>query len=208
METEEKERILQEAGGLFLKYGVRSVSMDDIARELGMSKKTLYQFYSGKDDLVGEFLSVFMQSQERKADEIRDSSDNVIDELKKISAHMREQINTINPSFVYDLKKYHPKPFQQLKEHKKQFAYKCMVESLERGIEQGYFRKEINPKILSRIRMEEVELGYDQELFPPEQFSVPQVQVELFYQFIYGIATIKGHQEIDIFREEEQKNNN
>ena len=108
-ELDIRESILEASYGLFHKYGIRSVSMDDIARELTISKKTIYQYFKDKDDLVSTVTKKQMDMERREIEEIEKSSVDAIDELAKMSVCVRKNLKEINPSLLFDLQKYHRK---------------------------------------------------------------------------------------------------
>src|SRR5579862_7718340 len=108
-EIQTKEKILKGAEGLFTRYGIRSISMDDIARHLSVSKKTLYQHYADKDELVTMVTEAHMASSKKLYEAIRKQSENSIDELHKIGMQVRRHIEEQNPSLLFDIQKFHPK---------------------------------------------------------------------------------------------------
>src|SRR5215475_6187544 len=103
-----KERILEKAHELFMRYGVRSVSMDDIAAQLGMSKKTLYQYYTDKEELVDAVLSTLLEENRKQCLECRQKSENAVHEVLQALDMMQQMFTNMNPSIVFDLEKYHP----------------------------------------------------------------------------------------------------
>ncbi|HNE30690.1 MAG TPA: helix-turn-helix domain-containing protein, partial [Saprospiraceae bacterium] len=108
-DKEVRERILEGAEGLFMKYGIRSVSMDDIARQLGISKKTLYQHFADKDDMIQQVSLSHLSRNQQEMEDMRRQAVNAIDELALISVALRKGMEELNPSLLFDLKKYHPK---------------------------------------------------------------------------------------------------
>ncbi len=196
-----KNEIIEKCCGLFIKYGTKSITMDDIARELSMSKKTIYQHFSDKEDIVRAFVNQFVELQRKHMYEAQSNSENVIDELLKNTEHMKLMLNSMNPSLVFDLKKYHPKCWNVFVDFKSNSVYDFICETIKRGITEGYFRKEINPQILSKMRMEQIELAFNTEIFPVPEFNASNVHIAFFEHFIYGIATIKGHKLLNKYKQ-------
>src|SRR6188768_3923855 len=122
-ETETSERIRLKAHDLFMQYGLRSVSMDDIANQLGMSKKTIYQFYADKDELVNAVVSTIICHNESCCEFDRKESENAVHEMFLAMDMMMEMFSSMNPSIMFDMQKYHPKAFQTFYKHKHDYLY-------------------------------------------------------------------------------------
>jgi AcrR family transcriptional regulator len=191
-EQDIKDKILKGAEELFMKYGVRSISMDDIARHLSVSKKTLYQHFADKEDIVTMVAKSHMQRSWQEFNEIRATSKNAIDELSKISVCLKRNMEDMNPSLLFDLQKYHPKAWTVWLDYKTECIHESVQRNLKQGIEEGYYRPEINTEIISIVRMALVEIAFDDKVFPPEKFKLPEVQMQIFDHFVYGIVTEKG----------------
>ena len=116
MET--KDRILQGAEELFYKFGIKSVTMDDIAKHLSISKKTIYQFFSDKNELVVTLMSVKLKEDECEFRQIQTESENVIVEVFNMMKHMGVMFSKANPNVFYDLQKYHPNAWAHFKNFK------------------------------------------------------------------------------------------
>jgi len=192
-----KKRILAAGQELFLRYGIRSISMDDIARHLSISKKTIYQSYRDKDELVHELMKEKLKEDEKEFESFEKGSANVIDEVFNIMKHMGKVIGQVNPSVFYDLQKYYPNTWKLFKEFKEEFILKMVENTLVRGVKQGLIRPEINVKVLSRMRMEQIEMGFNPAVFPPDKFQIIDVQLSMIDHFLYGICTLKGHKLIN-----------
>jgi TetR/AcrR family transcriptional regulator, cholesterol catabolism regulator len=191
-EIDTKEKILRGASDLFMRYGVRSISMDDIARQLSISKKTLYQHFADKDELVLLVATAILEEKRKHYDAIQAISKNSIEELARISMHMKSDLESINPSLLYDLQKFHPKAWAKWIAHKNEHMCDSIVQNLTKGIEAGYFRPEINPEILAAIRIELIQIGFNTEAFPLNRFNLSEIQEQLFDHFVYGLLTDKG----------------
>jgi AcrR family transcriptional regulator len=201
-ELEIKDKLLNGAIELFLKYGVRSVSMDDIARHLSVSKKTIYQYFADKDDVVTQVAASHLDKNRIEFDSLKVDSKNAIDELIKISTCLKKDMQEMNPSLLFDLHKYHPKAWNVWLEHKNKYIRTSVVENLKQGIDEGYFRPEINMDVLATMRLELVQMGFDDHIFPHDKFNLADVQSQLFEHFIYGLLTDKGKKLYEKYKQE------
>ena len=201
-ERDTKDKILKGAEGLFMKYGVRSISMDDIARHLSVSKKTLYQHFADKEDIVTQVCQAHMESNWKNFEAIRQRATNAIDELAMMSVRLKQDMEQMNPSLLFDLQKYHPKAWAVWEKYKGVCVNDSMKRNLEQGIQEGYYRPEINVDILGIARMCLVELAFDDKVFPQNKFKFAEVQLQLFDQFVYGIVTEKGRKLYQKYREQ------
>ncbi len=199
MSTEEK--IIKGAEELFFKYGIRSVTMDDIAKHLGMSKKTIYQYYKEKDEIIHKLMIAQIEGHQFTFSECMEKADNIVDEVFSMMKNIHEIFSKINPQFIYELQKYYPQTWKLFKDFKEEFIIKMVEKSLEKGKREGHVRPDVNVKILSRLRMEQVELAMDPTAFSPDKFKILDVQLTLVEHFLYGICTLKGHKLINKYKE-------
>lgn len=200
-ELDSKEKILKGTEDLFMKYGVRSVSMDDIARHLSVSKKTLYQHFADKDEIVMKVSQAHCERNMKMTNGIIDSAENAIDELAKFSVMLKKQMEELNPSLLFDLKKYHSKAWSVWVDFKHKVIRESVVRNLTQGIEEGHFRPELNSEILATARIVMVEAAFDDQLFPRDKFNIVEVQSQLFDHFVFGLCTEKGRKLYQKYRE-------
>ena len=189
-----KDRILRAGLELFWRYGIRSVTMSDVAHELGISKKTIYQHFADKDAIVQEAVHQQMLCEKQQMEDIELVANDPIDEVIRISEHMRSMFSTLNPALLYDLKKYHPNAWEIFQAHKKEKLLDGISRNIQKGIEQGLYRTDLNVEVLAKMRLEQVELGFDPTIFPPDRFNILEVQLQLVHHFLRGILTEKGFQ--------------
>jgi AcrR family transcriptional regulator len=187
-----KEKIIEGAGNLFVRYGIRSVSMDDIANNLAISKKTLYQYFKDKDDVVSQATMAIIEKDRGVFLEMKESSANAIEELSKVSGCLRRMFDEMNPSLLFDLNKYHPDAWEYYLKYKNEFIFQMITDNLTRGVKEGNFRDDININILARLRVEQVQICFDQKVFPKDQFDFKEVQMQVFDLFLFGIVTSEG----------------
>ena len=198
---EVKEKILQEAFRLFCRRGIKSVSMDDIALQLGMSKKTLYKWFENKDEIVQAVIQNYLHAIEQSCNSLSCCAANAVDELIKIRAMNKKLFSELPSSIFFDLQKYHPAAWQIFNEHKTSFILIKVKENIRRGIAEGYFRDDLDVEVMARLRMAQIELVFNPDIFPPDQFNVGEVQLECLEHFLLGIATLKGHQLINKYKQ-------
>jgi len=191
-ELDNREKLLRGAEDLFKRYGLRSVSMDDIARNLGISKKTIYQHFADKDDVVASVAKANMERHRVQFDKIAAESKNAVEEMVKISFCLKEIIQSVNPSWLFDMQKYHQRAWSDWQEYKHRFIRQNVVRGLKQGMEEGYFRSELNTEILATMRLEQVQMVFDHAVFPRDQYDVGDVQAALFDHFVHGLLTEKG----------------
>jgi AcrR family transcriptional regulator len=202
---EAKERILVKANELFNRYGIRSVSMDDIATHLGMSKKTLYQFYTDKDELVNAVFDIALTTNKSNCLECTKKGDNAIHEIFLSFDIMEEMLKTMNPSVLFDMQKYHPSAFKKFDDFKNSFLYKIIKANLERGIKEELYREDIDTDILSRYRLHSVLLSFNPDVFPTVKINPAYIEQQLIECFMYGLATPKGYKLIEKYKSQRTK---
>lgn len=198
---EPKERILKGAEELFFKYGIKSVTMDDIAKHLAISKKTIYQFYSDKNEIVETLMKETLKQDECEFKQIHDQASNMIEEVMHMMQHITQMFAKTNPNIFYDLQKYHPKAWNLFKEFKQECMAAMIEKSIERGKKEGLVREDVNSKIISRMRIEQVEMGLNPEAFPPVEFKLVDIQLSILDHFLHGICTLKGHKLINKYKQ-------
>jgi len=204
-ELETKKKILKGAETLFTKFGIRSISMDDIAHHLSVSKKTLYQHFADKDELVTMVVQAHMEGQKEIFDSITDQSENSIDELHKIAMCLRQQLEEQNPSLLFDIQKFHPKAWNAWTDYKNNFIKCSVVRNIDQGIKEGHFRPEINTEIFALFRLATIEICCSDTVFPKEKFKMAEVQAQVFEHFVYGLCTEKGKKLYQKYKEHNQQ---
>ncbi|GIV39973.1 MAG: TetR family transcriptional regulator [Thermonema sp.] len=199
---EAKERVIQKADELFRMYGLRSVTMDDLARSLAMSKRTLYQLFKDKRALVKEAISCKMEEDHCVVEEARKKAQNAIEEIVLIFQHFRTVIATLKPTFLYELERYFPEAWQSFHQYKNEVIREQVERNLKRGMAEGIYRSDLRPDILAAMRVEQVFIVFNPQVFPPEKFHFVEVQEELLKHFIYGVLSEKGLQLVKQYEEE------
>jgi AcrR family transcriptional regulator len=196
----QEERIILGSEELFLSAGIKSVTMDDIAGHLGMSKKTIYQFFKDKNELVIALVKKKLKEDEDQMRDIISKSGNVIDEMINMMKCSEDIFSRINPIVIHDMQKYHPDAWMHFQRFKSDVLVHEMEALLIKGIEQGYIRPEIDVKILAKMRVSQVELGFNAQIFPIAEFNAWKVQQQFNEHFNYGICTLKGYKLLNEYK--------
>ncbi len=202
---EVKERILVKAHELFNRYGIRSVSMDDIAAQLGMSKKTLYQYYVDKDELVKTVFTGVMEANKEQCGQCQANGENAIHEVFLSFDMLQEMLSNMNPSILFDMQKYHPSAFKNFQDYRNNFLYKLIRKNLEDGIAQELYRDDIDVEILTRYRLFSIMLSFDSEVFPSNKSQLVYIEQQLLEHFLWGLATAKGQKLIQKYKNQRTK---
>lgn len=189
----EARKILDKSKTLFMRYGIKSVTMDDIARHLGMSKKTIYQHVNNKADLINKIMKLDIAEEEQKILKIRQETNNAVEEMFRVSIHVGEKLQQINPSAAYDLKKYYPKTWDLMRSIRHGHIYSIIKENLEQGLTQGIYRKNLNAEVLARFYVGQTALIFDRELFPFPEYKQAEVYLEFIKYHMRGIVSQKGY---------------
>ncbi len=203
-----RERILQEARQEFFRYGVRNVTMDGIATELGISKRTVYETFKDKTELIQTCLKELSLEHERKNREVIQTSSNVIDAIFTFMQEGIKAMSSIKPVFFFDMKKFYPEIWGPMQKSNIENAYNLTHKLLRKGVNEGLFRKEINIRIVSKLFHEQMNLISNSTVFPPDEFDFSEVFQNLVINFMRGISTQKGIELIDQILEKEAKTEN
>lgn len=184
---------------MFLTLGFKSVTMDDIANELGISKKTIYQHYSNKNDLVEASTMHLFGTISQGIDTIREMDKNSIEEIFIIRGFMKQHLNNETASPFYQLQKFFPKVFSCLRTKQFEKMNGCMVENLQKGLDNGIYRPEININFISRIYFTGLTGIKDADIFPSDIFDVDDVTKQYLEYHLRAIVTPKGLEILEKF---------
>jgi TetR/AcrR family transcriptional regulator, cholesterol catabolism regulator len=187
-----KAKLLENIRALFFRFGIKSVTMDDIAKELGISKKTIYQYFKNKDDLVNQIFSSFFKKTQFEIVAIVGQSENAIEEWIKMSEYHNKFLNGFNPSVIFDARKYYPSCWKQFEKHKLEFMNQLIISNLNRGMTEGFYRKNIDPVILSRFHIYKMEMLADNTVSEGLKKSNDSVLNEITEYHLRGVASAQG----------------
>ncbi|SFB54108.1 TetR/AcrR family transcriptional regulator [Algoriphagus aquimarinus] len=189
-----REKILGIASDQFSQYGVRAITMEDIARLAGISKKTIYQEFIDKKQLVKEAFSMALKEDQDTLDKILEGEDGVIEHLVHTSKMVRERLSTLNPMVLLEIQKYFPEVWEMFNQFKEEIIVTDIVNVLEKGKTLGYFRPEINAKILANMRIDQISAAMNPSNYDRRDFSLLTLHMEMLDHFLHGIFTEKGRQ--------------
>ncbi len=200
-----KSRIKQKADELFRRYGIKSVTMDEIAAQLGVSKKTIYQSFEDKNQLVDSIIAEMIDFNKTCCQDSRLKAQNAIQEVYFGIESMQDMLENMNPSILFDIERGYPKTFKKFNTYKYDFLYELMKKNIERGKNEGLYRPGINADLLAKVRIETVMLPFNEELFPKNQYSLVYFQQELLEYFLYAMVTPKGYKLITKYQKDRLK---
>lgn len=202
-----KERISVKAEELFMRYGIRSVSMDDIANNLGMSKKTLYQYFADKDELVEAVVDRHINLVEGDCVNCQEQASDAVHEIFLTMQHIMQEFNNMNPMLLYDMEKFHFNAYQRFKNYKDKFLLQMVRKNIEWGIKDELYRADLDVDTLSKYRIESMMIPFNVTIFPPGKYNLAETSQCIIEHFIYGLTTVKGHKLVQKYNEQRQKNN-
>jgi TetR/AcrR family transcriptional regulator, cholesterol catabolism regulator len=195
--------ILEKVRGLFFKYGVRSISMDDICKEVGISRKKIYKIFSGKNNLVEKLLELERENFEIIFNTDRfDGNVNAIDILLMVSKEVSNRFTDISPSMTFDLEKYYPEIYHKHVEQRIEFIFEKIRINLMKGINQGVYRDDLTIELVSRLYIKRLMDLHNPEFFPADKFSFQTLFDVMFDNFIRGIANEQG---IEYYEKQKKK---
>jgi len=190
--NEDLKNILLKVHELYTKYGIKSITMDDVATDMGISKKTLYQFVTDKDDLVGKFIDLEIELRQEEIVKCFNTGCNAIEELFEISVFMNKMMRDQNPATEHDLKKYYPHHYQKTVKIRRERMFNYILQNLIKGKKEGLYREEMDEKIIAKLYLARSENIHFSELFSVEEFTSDKLFLELVIYHIRGIATEGG----------------
>ncbi len=200
-----KQRIQQGAHDLVMQYGIRSVSMDDIASNLGISKKTIYHYFKDKDELVEAVVDGIIEINQCGCMEDTRRSENAVHEIFLVMDMMADMLKVMNPSILYDMQKYHPAAFRKFLKYKNEFIFKLCTANMERGVQEELYRPELALDILCRYRVETMFIPFNPEFQQSLKHSLAKIEEEILIHFLYGLVSLKGYKLIVIYREQKER---
>jgi len=193
------EKIIHKASELFLNLGFKSVTMDDIAQEMGISKKTIYAHFKTKTELVRAVIETLYGNIICGIDTIQEAERNPIEELYEIKKFVMLQLKNEKTSPQYQLQKYYPEIHETLKGRHFDKMYACTIANLKRGVNIGLYRKNLDVEFVSRIYFIGMNGIKDDAMFPIPDFPKAQLFEEYLEYHLRGIVTEKGLQILNKF---------
>lgn len=192
MEEDLKLKIINGSTLLFLKFGFKSITMDDIVRELGISKKTLYQYFSDKNELVFTCIERHLQEEKNTCQQLIKKEFNPVAFLIQLTESLSDKKKQINQSILFDLKKYFKESWELLNDYRKDFIYNQMMENLKKGKAEGYYKADINENLIAKFYINMIEFMVNPENDQDSELSIKDIHFEMMKYHIRGICTEKG----------------
>ena len=187
-----QDKILSVCFDSFMKFGVKSVSMDDIAKQLGVSKKTIYSHFENKHNIVKEVVASFVEKDLDQVKNIVESSRDAIDAMISLASHVLKMLRSMSPTVTYDLQKYYPDIWQIVDNKHNIKLYDIILNNINRGINEGYYRKDIVPDIVAKFYIELTKAVADPTKFKEGSHEMSAIFKELIRYHLYSILTPKG----------------
>ncbi len=175
-----------------MKYGIKSLTMDDIARELGMSKKTLYAHVENKNDLVYQSMQWHIEREECDFKEIANKASNAVEEMMNIITNAAEHIKSLNTNIIFELQKFFPETYELFNKFREDHIRKAILSNLQRGVEEGYYREDMDVEVVSKIYVSNTFILFDQNLFPSKKHQFIELYREFMNYHLHGIVSSKG----------------
>jgi TetR/AcrR family transcriptional regulator, cholesterol catabolism regulator len=188
----QQEKWLRRVEELFLRYGVKSLSMDDVSRELGISKKTLYQFVDNKDDLVSKVMDRHIQEQCKLDEEANRQAADAIDEMVTVIQNVVKEMQQMKPNLVHELQKYHREVWERIEKFQHEYIYKVAMENINWGRRDGLYRTEFDADIAIRFYIAGSLTIFNDQFFPKPPYTFEGLFKEFITNYLFGISTEKG----------------
>lgn len=202
-----KNYIITESDKLFIQFGIKNVTMDDIAKQIGMSKKTIYQHFSDKNELVNIFISNKLDCQNDYFDELQAVAENAVHEIVLSVINIHAQLSSFNSRIFFDLQKYYPEALLSFSDFKKNKIAPFIKSNLERGKNEGFYRADINVDILTQLRLEQSEIIIKNiDDYTLNKYNLVEVMTEITKHYLYGICNSEGLREIEKYKKQYTEN--
>ena len=186
-------KIMKGAEQLFSRYGIRSITMDEVARHLSMSKKTIYEIFPNKDELVFQVAQHHLEEDCLKWQAAHREATSALHEMMLMTKSLHHEVKDFNPTLVFDLKRFHPRAWALFEGQRESLFEESIKANLERGQKEGHYRNDLNPSIIARMRFEIEIMGFNPDIFPHDRYPFAEVQMQLLEHFIRGLLTDTGH---------------
>ncbi len=187
-----RQEIIQASDTLFLKYGIKSISMDDIAREIGISKKTLYEHIESKEDLIKEIMQAHIEEDQQYITDIQSNQLDAIEQMIQIASYVVNILRKMNPRTMYDLKKYYRKIYTSWEIFQRVHIYEVIYKNLSDGIDKDLYRDNLDIDIITKLYVSNSMLIVDDTLFDATKYHRDKVFLEHIKYHMHSICTTKG----------------
>ena len=195
-----KTEILEGARGLYMRYGIKSVTMDDVARELGISKKTLYQHVDNKEDLIKNIIQQHIAEEKECMADITTEARDPIEQILMIARYVLQVLRSVQPTTMFDLKKYYREIWQMMDQFHQEHVYRMIRANLEEGVQQGLYRDDLDPDIIAKLYVGKTMLLTDDEFFPLREYDRDRLFSEYIIYHLRGIVSDEGLQKLKTYQ--------
>ena len=202
-----RDRIISASFELFMKYGIRSVTMDQISGSLGISKRTLYEIFKDKTELVREGLDYLSNIKQTEAKKTVENSDNVIKTIYILARRGEEMKQQLNPLFFEDIRKYYPEIHTWITAGGRYRDYPLVGDLLKKGIYDGLFKEDLDVQLVNSFFHQIMQIVMNEEIFPQERYTHQDLFRNIIMPYLIGISTPKGRQQINKYFKKEIKMN-
>lgn len=192
MIIEQQEKWLKRVEELFLRFGIKSITMDDVARELGISKKTLYQFVESKDDLVQKMLTRHIEQEKLTCKMLFGAAGNALEEMYVVIEGDTQQLKQMKANIIHDLQRYHHEAWEKVSEYQRGFLYSVVRNNLERGMREGLYRADLDVDIITKLHISGSIQLFNEDIFPHAHYKYDEVFRAFMVHYLYGIVSEKG----------------
>jgi len=192
MFTEQQEKWLKRVEEIFFRFGIKSLTMDDVARELGISKKTLYQFVENKDDLVLKVVQRHVAEEKIQGECFHLEASDAIEEILAVIRHVQGEMQRIKSNILFDMQKFHREAWDELSAYQRGHMHQRVRENLERGRKEGLYRTDFDLDIVARLHVAESFLLLDEDWFPRPPYSLETLFREYLLYYLHGVVSEQG----------------
>ncbi|HMQ08361.1 MAG TPA: TetR/AcrR family transcriptional regulator [Saprospiraceae bacterium] len=191
-----RNKILSTSEDLFTEHGIKQVSMDNIAEALAISKKTIYQIFPNKKELVLCVIQMYLEQEEKMISEIKSRELNAIDEMIEITRNILSFFKNMSPLLIYDLKKYHPEGWKLIEERHFTFIKSVIRDNIQRGISQGIYRSDLDSEIIAKFYVQLSVIASDEQIFPPKAYPIQALFIQKVTYHLHGIVNESGKRKL------------
>lgn len=184
--------IIERSSLIYLKYGIKSVTMDDLANQLGISKKTIYKYFEDKNDLINTMILRTLNFEEKMCSKIQGSSENALEALIQISKMVIQRLNNVNPTIFYDLQKHHAEAWQILEKHKWDFVLNAIRNNINRGIQEKIYRDDLNVEVIARLYIATIDTIMNPDIYAWPDFQFHELFKEVMRFQFHGMINENG----------------
>ncbi len=202
-----KDRIKQKADELYRRYGIKSVTMDEIASQLGVSKKTIYQSFSDKNELVDAVIVDLLTYNKECCQKDKARAQDAIEEVYLAMEMLESMFENMNPSILFDMERNHPATYEKFKKHKYNFLFHLVKENIRRGKEEELYRPEIDADVVATVRLETMMMPFNENLFPKSKYSLVFLEQQLIEYYLFGLVSLKGYKLVAKYQKERADKN-